>query len=185
MDKTAFYSTPVSERAMSMTDLPTTTRGTLITGLLTSIAAPDGAALRGSSIGPLTAARPSVKIARRTALPPWRNPRRLDPATIGKFLILGKSLDLFHRDCSMRFAGTSAKARRKAKARSKARKTRRWEPVVISPVFPRGPLELPSLGFFERRMLSGRRRKRRPAMRARILRAGDGQNLSSAACSSA
>ena len=170
---------------MSRTDFPTTTRGTLVTGVLDSIAASDGAVLRGSSIGPLNDARPSVKIARRTALPPWKNPRRLDPAMIGKFLMVGKSTDLFHRDCSMRFRGTSAKARRRATARSKVRKARRWEPVVISPVFPRGPLELPSLAFFEQKMLSGRRRKRRPAMRARIIPAVDGQNLSSAACSSA
>ena len=79
---------------------------------------------------------------------------RLDPATIGKFLIVGKSTGLF--PAGLLRCDSAARRRRHAaaaKARSKARQARRWEPVVISPVFPRGPLELPSLGFLERKTL--------------------------------
>ena len=68
------------------------------------------------------------------------------------------------------------------------RPARRWEPVVISPVFPRGPLALPSLASFttdcapERRPAADRcdERRRRISCDAAVH-----QNLSRAACSSA
>jgi hypothetical protein len=107
--------------------------------------------------------RPTVRIARRSKVSPWRNPRRLDPAIIGSRLIIEKARGLFLRECQMRFNGDAAKAKRAAEARPKARKPRRWEPVVISPVFPRGPLELPSLGFLhERRRRSVKTCRGRP-----------------------
>ena len=135
------------------------------------------AAFRGTSIAAPHAFRPSVQITRRRHIPPWKNPRRLDPATIGKFLILGKCRGLFLRNCLMRFRGTAAKARRTAKLRPKARPARRWEPVVISPVFPRGPLALPSLGLLHDGMNPRRgqhkrwakRRENRPRRRSELV----------------
>jgi hypothetical protein len=128
--------------------------------------------------------RPSVRITKRRQIPPWKNPRRLDQATIGKFLIVGKCRELFLRSCLMRFRGTAAKARRAAKAPKKPRPARRWEPVVISPVFPRGPLALPSLGFLEDGLNPRRGQRERSARRRNLTRAAVAQNLSSAACSS-
>jgi hypothetical protein len=160
-----------------------TTPGTAITGTLVAHGA-DGAALRGTPIAPPRAILPSIRITRRRQIPPWKNPRRLDPATIGKFLIVGKCRGLFLRNCVMRFRGTAAKARRAAKLRSKARPARRWEPVVISPVFPRGPLALPSLGFLHDGQRPRRSQRESWTKRRRISPRVANQNLSSAACSS-
>jgi hypothetical protein len=106
------------------------------------------------------ASPPTVRITKRRRLAPWNDPRPLDPATIGRCLIVGKSRGLFLRTCVMRFQGTPAKARRAAKIAPKRRAPRKWEPVVISPVFPRGPLALPGLGFLHQGFSRPRRRRR-------------------------
>ncbi len=91
---------------------------------------------------------PIVRITKRARNPQWRNPRRLDQQALGSRLIVGKARGLFLRDGRMRFRKITGKpAQRPARTGPQARKRRRWEPVVVSPVFPRGPLELPSLGF--------------------------------------
>jgi hypothetical protein len=161
-----------------------TYRGTAITGTLAGHNGADVAAYRGTSIATPHLIRPSIQITRRRRIPPWKNPRRLDPATIGKFLIVGKCRGLFLRNCVMRFRGTPARARREAKLRPKARPARRWEPVVISPVFPRGPLALPSLGFLHDGLRPRRSGRERWAKRRRINPRAADQNLSRAACSS-
>jgi hypothetical protein len=166
------------------TDLTSTNPGKTSTGTSAVRSRPDLAAIRGSSNAPGRASGPSVRIAKRRQLPPWKNPRRLDPATIGKFLILGKCRGLFLRNCVLRFRGTAAKARRAVKGRPKARPARRWEPVVISPVFPRGPLALPSLGFLQDGLNRRRELRGRWAKGRRMAYTGVDQNLSRAACSS-
>ena len=63
-------------------------------------------------------------------------PRRLDPALIDRCLIVGKSRGLFSRNDLIRFRGAATTVRRATPAPAKTRQHRRWEPVVISPVFP-------------------------------------------------
>src|SRR5262249_37282616 len=170
--------------AMIGTGPSSTNPGIELTGTLGPAVGPDRGTIGGFASAPAQIARPSVRINKRRQLPPWKIPRRLDPATIGKLLILGKSRGLFLRDCSMRFRGTAAKARREAKAQPKARPVRRWEPVVISPVFPRGPLALPSLGFLQDGLYPRKGQRNRWGKRRRLASAAVTQNLSSAACSS-
>ena len=166
------------------TDLTSTNPGAAITGTLAPHFGADRAAIRGTATAPARAIRPSVRITKRRQLPPWKNPRRLDPTTIGKFLIVGKCRGLFLRNCVLRFRGTAAKARRAAKGQKNLRPVRRWEPVVISPVFPRGPLALPSLGFLEDGLNPRRGNRERWARRRRVPYTAVNQNLSRAACSS-
>jgi hypothetical protein len=157
--------------------------GSALTGTVAPSMGADVPAPGRHSTAKVLTHRPSVRITKRRQIPPWKNPRRFDQATIGKFLIVGKCRELFLRNCLMRFRGTAAKARRAAKAHRKPRAARRWEPVVISPVFPRGPLALPSLGFLQDG-LSARDHRQRWARRRRMTLAAVDQNLSSAACSS-
>ena len=109
--------------------------------------------------------RPTVRIAKRSSIRPWKNPRRLDPLMFGSSLVIGKARGLFVREPHLRFWGNAAKARRAAEQLPAAPKTRRWEPVVISPVFPRGPLELPASGF-----LRAAKRRSIKTCRARLVR---------------
>jgi hypothetical protein len=158
--------------------------GAAQTGTFAASGGADLAAFQGTSIAIPRPIRPSIRIAKRRQIPPWKNPRRLDPATIGKFLMLGKCRGLFLRNCVMRFTGTPAKARRTEKLRPKTRPARHWEPVVISPVFPRGPLALPSLGALHDGLHPRRGQRGRRAKRRKIMSYAANQNLSSAACSS-
>jgi hypothetical protein len=115
------------------------------------------------------ASRPTVRIARRSRIPPWKNPHPLNPAAAEARLIIGKSRGLFLRDRRMRFRERSAQAERAAETRPKTRKTRRWEPVLISPVFPRGPLVAPlPWPFRERRRHSIRTCREQPVRRNRF-----------------
>jgi hypothetical protein len=116
--------------------------------------------------------RQTIRIAKRSLKPSSRNPRRLDPIMMGARLIVGKTRGLFVRHAQARFFGKAPKERRAAGNPVKTRKQARWEPVVISTVFPRGPLALPSLGFLHDGLVPRpRRRRRRPAVRSRDARA--------------
>jgi hypothetical protein len=93
---------------------------------------------------------PVIRIPKRSRVRPWTIPRRLDPAMIGSRLILGKTRGLFLRAGQTQFRSGTAQARRAVAATPLPRKPRRWVPVVIWPVFPRGPLELPALGVLHK-----------------------------------
>ena len=138
---------------------------------------PDGHArgdlpIPGTAVVQPTDRPPDVRIPRRSLARPWSVPRRRDLATLGPRLIIGKTRGLFTRTWPADFLGYTPKARRAKDPRSKARKPRRWVPVVIWPVFPRGPLELPALGVLHeakrssiktyRARLARRSKSRRP-----------------------
>jgi hypothetical protein len=114
----------------------------------------------------------SVRIAKRSSVRPWTIPRRLDPATIGSRLIISKKTrGLFQRAWMPYFRASAAKARRAAEAPPAPRKPRRWMPVVIWPVFPRGPLELPALGVLHKaKRCSIKTCRARPVRRNRFQR---------------
>jgi hypothetical protein len=115
---------------------------------------------------------PSVRIDKRWKVRPWTIPRRLDPATIGSRLIISKKArGLFQRAWLPHFRASAAEARRAPGAPPAARKPRRWMPIVIWPVFPRGPLELPALAVLHKAKRSSIRTCRaRPARRSRSRR---------------
>jgi hypothetical protein len=118
----------------------------------------------GTAVVQSHGAPPFVRIPRRSLARPWSVPRRLDLASLGGRLVIGKTRGLFTRAWKTDFRGYTVKARRAAEARSTPRKPRRWVPVVIWPVFPRGrwvpvviwpvfprgPLELPALGLLHK-----------------------------------
>ena len=107
----------------------------------------------GGKAGPSTGAgKPAwpavVRIARRARVRARKNAQWLDPAAGPARCFIGKARGLFLRDCGMRFRKRPPGRRSPTQDPAKQpRKPRRWEPVATWPVYPRGPLALPSPGF--------------------------------------
>jgi hypothetical protein len=156
MSETNLSSIAPGSSAVPGAEIPETIEAPAVANTAASAPAP-----RPSAPEPIC--RPTVRIAIRGPIPSWKNPHRFDPIAGGARFVVGKTAGLFLRHYHSCFRGNSAKARRAAGAPVKRRKQARWKPVVISAVFPRGPLALPFLGFL-------RTCRGRPARRSRFRR---------------
>ncbi len=113
--------------------------------------------------------RPTVLIKRRRHGHSGSSLRKADSNTSRPHFVFGKNRGLFLRIGMNRIRWRAGRVRvaRMRKPSPAARKPRRWEPVIISPTFPRGPLALPNLGFLHEGARPRPRQARRPRTRNR------------------